>query len=144
MIEKTVYTVEQVPDIARFLIQQPVRIWTLQGSLGAGKTTLVQSMLRAWGVQGPIVSPTYSYVTIYRLADVTIYHFDLYRLTSADDFMQAGFDEYLQDPQGRVLIEWPEIMQGLLPLPLCVINIEYTAADQRLITWQVLQKQHQQ
>lgn len=132
------YSAEEVTTLAAILVQEPVRIWTLQGSLGAGKTTLVQSMLRLWGVQGPIVSPTYSYVTIYRLAQKTVYHFDLYRLTSTNDFMQAGFDEYLQDPQGIVLIEWPEIIQAVLPLPVCAVAIEYTAADQRLIEWQIV------
>lgn len=135
------YILTDVPAIAQELAEQPVRVWTLQGSLGAGKTTLVQSILSQWGVQGPIQSPTYSYVTIYRLSHATIYHFDLYRLTSVDDFIQAGFDEYLFDPLGLVLIEWPEIVQNIVPLPVCAITIEYATADQRLLEWQILTSQ---
>lgn len=138
-MKKKNYTSSAIPVIAQALITEPVSVWTLQGSLGAGKTSLVQEMLRQWGVQGPIQSPTYSYVSIYRLPNATIYHFDLYRLTSAQDFIQAGFDEYLYDPAGRLLIEWPEIVQQLLPRPVCQIQIDYVSADQRAITWQVLE-----
>lgn len=138
-MKKKKYAFTDIPVIAQQLITEPVRVWTLQGSLGAGKTSLVQSMLSQWGVQGPVQSPTYSYVSIYRLPECTIYHFDVYRLTSADDFIQAGFDEYLHDPTGRLLIEWPEIVQQLLPHPLCQIEIDYTSADLRTISWQILE-----
>ncbi len=137
-MKKKDYTVNGISMLAKELIAEPVRIWTLQGSLGAGKTSLVQSMLSQWGVQGPVQSPTYSYVSIYRTPQGPLYHFDLYRLTSADDFMQAGFDEYLYDPSGRVIIEWPEIIQPLLPRPVCQVQIEYATSEVRILTYGIL------
>ncbi len=133
------YNLTDVTSLARNFTNQPVRIWILEGTLGAGKTTLVQAMLKEWGVQGPVQSPTYSYVSIYRLADKTIYHFDLYRLTSADDFIQAGFDEYLYDEHAVVLIEWPEIVRSLLPKPVCTLSIAYKSATERCLEMQILE-----
>jgi tRNA threonylcarbamoyladenosine biosynthesis protein TsaE len=131
MIQK--YTITDVSIVAQKLVHQPVRVWTLEGSLGAGKTTLVQAMLKAWGVQGLIQSPTYSYVTQYQVAGKTLYHFDVYRLTSAQDFIQAGFDEYLYDESALILIEWPEIIESLLPRPRCAIHIEYVSDTERAL-----------
>ena len=82
-------------------------------------------MLAKLGDVGPVQSPTYTYVTLYHLADGrTVYHFDLYRLSSYEQFVQAGFDEYLHDENGICFIEWPEKIQSLIPEKCTIINIE--------------------
>ncbi len=136
MIQKTVSR-SQMADCAREFIHSPVKIWTLTGTLGAGKTTLVQEMLAQLGVVGPVQSPTYTYVTLYHLADGrTVYHFDLYRLSSYEQFVQAGFDEYLHDENGICFIEWPEIVIPYLPADTVGhIVLEYgTEENLRLIS----------
>ena len=137
-MNKKKYTCEQVPLIAQALIQLPVRIWTFHGSLGAGKTSLVQAMLYEWGVRESVQSPTYSYVVAYQLPDCIIYHFDLYRLTTAEQFIQAGFDEYLYDSSARILIEWADKIEHFLPHPFCHVSIEYEALEEREVSWQLL------
>ena len=123
---------DQMADCAKGLVSLPVRIWTLTGTLGAGKTTLVQEILTQLGVVGPIQSPTYTYVTLYQLADGrTVYHFDLYRLSSYEQFVQAGFDEYLYDENGICFIEWPEIVLPYLPAPAGHIVLDYAPDGQK-------------
>ncbi|NBQ16795.1 tRNA (adenosine(37)-N6)-threonylcarbamoyltransferase complex ATPase subunit type 1 TsaE, partial [bacterium] len=81
----------------------------------------------------PITSPTYTYVNVYRLNGITFYHFDLYRLNSLDDFIQAGFDEYLYQPDSYCFIEWPEIIEKLIEKDLCKVIIDYDTEDSRFV-----------
>ncbi|MBM3887120.1 tRNA (adenosine(37)-N6)-threonylcarbamoyltransferase complex ATPase subunit type 1 TsaE [Candidatus Dependentiae bacterium] len=88
-------------------------ILLLQGQLGAGKTTLVKALMHQLGIVDTISSPTFSYVNTYALTakhDLVVHHFDLYRLNSLDEFIMQGFDEFLQQKNALVIIEWPEIL----------------------------------
>ncbi len=119
---------------AKELLLLPARVWTFTGTLGAGKTTLVQEMLAQLGVQGPVQSPTYTYVSVYPLLDGrVVYHFDLYRLSSYQEFIQAGFDEYLYDDTALCFIEWPEIVSDALPARSAKITLQYASDEKRLI-----------
>lgn len=110
-------------------------VFALSGPLGAGKTTLVQGLLARAGITDPVQSPTYTYVIPYTAPDGTIfYHFDLYRLVSLEDFLMAGFDEYLFQPRSKALIEWPEIIKPLLTHDTCFIDLDYAGCDRRRIT----------
>jgi tRNA threonylcarbamoyladenosine biosynthesis protein TsaE len=125
------YSLEQIDEIAAELagMVPSVAIMTFVGPLGAGKTTMVRSLLRASGVQDTITSPTYTYLNIYRNQEgFTFYHFDLYRIVSLDDFINAGFNEYLYQPNSIALIEWPEIIDPLLMDRVCRISIDYYAS----------------
>ena len=110
-------------------------VFALSGPLGAGKTTLVQGLLARAGITDSIQSPTYTYVIPYTAPDGTIfYHFDLYRLNSLEDFVYAGFDEYLFQPGSKALIEWPEIIKPLLTHDTCFIELDYESASSRRIS----------
>ncbi len=101
-------------------------IFTFEGTLGAGKTTLVQNLLHRCGIQGVIISPTFTYLASYsNSAGETFYHFDLYRLKTLNDFLQAGFDELLYQPQSWVFIEWPEIVLPIITNKACYIQLNY-------------------
>lgn len=109
---------------------------TLTGSLGAGKTTLVQALLTRAGVTGPIQSPTFTYVNTYDLVDGSqIHHFDVYRLHSLAEFLESGFDEYLYQKNGKALIEWPAIIDPLLQHDVCHIELDYEGLDLRKLTY---------
>lgn len=114
---------------------------TLIGSLGAGKTTLSAALLKKLGVQEPVISPTFTYVNVYKTIDGrTVYHFDLYRLKSIEEFEQIGFFEYLDQPNSLVLIEWPEIILPVLRGMVCHLQIESLDKDVRRITYEILDK----
>lgn len=78
----------------------------LVGDLGAGKTTLVRGVLRGLGYTGRVKSPTYPLLESYRVGDLNLAHFDLYRLESPEAFLEAGFDESFVGPGVR-FVEWP-------------------------------------
>lgn len=82
----------------------------LQGDLGAGKSTLARAMLREFGHTGAVPSPTYTLVEPYELADVTVYHIDLYRISSPDELEYLGWDDLGDSLR---IVEWPERIPGI-------------------------------
>ena len=119
-------------DLGRRLVTEPSfglgagDVIFLSGELGSGKTSLSRGILRALGVTGPIKSPTYTLVEPYVLGQLTIYHFDLYRLTDPEELLDIGLSDYL-DANALLLIEWPERAEAVLPRPS--LRIELTLAD---------------
>ena len=96
------------------LLPRPAVV-ALKGTLGAGKTRLVQGLAAGLGIEREAVSsPTFVLLHEY-LGDVPIYHFDAYRLRGPDEFWNLGADEYLADPRGMVVIAWAERIAGCLP-----------------------------
>ncbi len=92
----------------------------LHGDLGAGKTTLTRAMLHAAGHEGHVKSPTYTLAEPYTVSiagrPVEVIHFDLYRLASPEEFLDAGFREHFNE-NTVCIIEWPEKAAGVLPAP---------------------------
>ncbi|RPI19754.1 MAG: tRNA (adenosine(37)-N6)-threonylcarbamoyltransferase complex ATPase subunit type 1 TsaE [Ignavibacteriae bacterium] len=85
------------------------------GELGSGKTQLIKGICSALGVKQVVNSPTFIIVNEYVSGDnKNIYHFDLYRLKSAEEVIDIGLDDYLKD-RGIILIEWPELIEDILP-----------------------------
>lgn len=125
---KQVYTLEQLPEIVLLVASKVshVRTITFTGSLGAGKTTFIRALLSHWGVYSGVTSPTFTYMQRYTLPDSShIYHFDLYRVVSLDTLYELGLSEYIGAPDGRVLIEWPDLVKDIIKNPSCHIHLEY-------------------
>lgn len=79
----------------------------LDGDLGSGKTTLVRGVLRGLGYAGNVKSPTYTLVELYAISGLNLHHFDFYRFSQPEEYLDAGLDEYFLG--GAVsLVEWPD------------------------------------
>ena len=94
-------------------------ILTLDGDLGAGKTTFTKGIGRGLGIKKVINSPTFTIVKVYH-GDKTLYHFDAYRLEGEND--ELGFEEMFED-DGVCVVEWPEFIEDILPKERLQIRI---------------------
>lgn len=103
------------------------------GDLGAGKTTMIKGIVSGAGSasSSEVTSPTFTYLHVYK-GPKTIYHFDLYRLPSEDEFVAMGFDEYF-DAGGVCCIEWSEKIPSLVKENTMRIDIEHLGGDSRNI-----------
>ena len=103
----------------------------LEGSLGAGKTTLVKGIGLALGIHEEITSPTFTIVSSYS-GIYDLFHIDLYRIEQLDELDDIGIDDFLYG-NGIVVIEWGEKMESLLPEDIIKINIKIQEAYSREI-----------
>lgn len=94
----------------------------LSGELGAGKTKFVEGFLSYYGLENEISSPTFTIVNEYKNSQITIFHFDVYRLSDIDEFYAIGGEEYFS--KGICIIEWGEIIEDAIPSNAIRINIE--------------------
>ena len=109
----------------------PGDVVCLRGDLGAGKTTFAKGLIEKLAEnihRDEITSPTFVTMNLYN----DIAHFDLYRLESIDSFLGCGFDEYLEPPY-TAIIEWPELIESLLPAHVINIELERVGEDVRII-----------
>ena len=106
-------TINFAENFAKELNQGDIIV--LSGELGSGKTKFVQGVLRHFGLEEEISSPTFTIVNEYSSSSANIYHFDVYRLENADEFYAMGGDEYFE--KGICLIEWGEMIEDILPTP---------------------------
>jgi tRNA threonylcarbamoyladenosine biosynthesis protein TsaE len=108
-------------------------VWLFEGTMGAGKTTLIKAVCRELSVLNTVQSPTFSIVNEYLTdAGETIYHFDCYRLKNVSEAYDIGVEEYL-DSGNLCLIEWPDKIAELLPEKCIKISITQLSNDKRAI-----------
>lgn len=125
----TLHSEDDTQALAKQLSALPLTgsVW-LSGDLGAGKTTLTRYWLQALGHAGAVKSPTYTLVEPYSIQQDNgttkpVYHADLYRLQDPEELSFIGFDEYLDEPNALVIIEWASRADSYLPPPTLFIDM---------------------
>ena len=124
----------QTEEIGIKLAEQlnPGTVIAYRGDLGAGKTAFTRGLARGLGIQDPVTSPTYTIVNEYLSGRLPLFHFDMYRLHSADDLFDIGWDDYLERG-GVCAVEWSENVEDALENPITV-TIEKLGEESRKIT----------
>ena len=97
-------------------------VLALQGDLGAGKTAFTRGLARGLGYPGAVTSPTFTIVNEYEGGRLPLFHFDLYRLGSADELWDIGWEDYL-DRGGVCAVEWSERVEEALPPDAVTVTI---------------------
>ncbi|MCL4120709.1 UNVERIFIED_CONTAM: hypothetical protein GTU68_062362 [Idotea baltica] len=120
-LDKVVTHIESLDDVS---------ICALIGDLGAGKTTLVKSWLRYRKYEDNVSSPTYAIINEYDTPSSLVYHMDLYRLKTIEEALEIGIEEYLYSGS-LCLIEWPELITEILPLPYIEVKISVLTKSTR-------------
>lgn len=108
---------------------QPGDALALTGELGAGKTTLTQGLARGLGFAGAVVSPTFTLVREYP-GRLRLYHVDVYRLDRVQDVIDLGLEE-MTDAGGVLVVEWGDVIEGLLPPEHLVVELTTPGPGER-------------
>ena len=116
------YTIKIGNNLAKLLSKGDVVV--LSGDLGAGKTKFVEGFLHNFGLQDEISSPTFNIINEYISSDNNIYHFDVYRLGSGEELIDAGAEDYFYG-DGVSVVEWADLVMDYLPEDAIVIHISY-------------------
>ena len=124
---------EQTEQIGAALAEQltPGTIIAYRGDLGAGKTAFTRGLANGLGAGEPVTSPTYTIVNEYLSGRIPLFHFDMYRLRSADDLFDIGWDDYLERG-GVCAVEWSENVEDAMENPIAVTIEKLGETDRRI------------
>lgn len=129
-----------IDKVAQKLINQfsDYRIFAFYGKMGAGKTTFIQSVCKVLGTEDNVTSPTFALINEYRNAQSdSIFHFDFYRIKDIDEAFDLGYEDYLYSGN-YCLIEWPEMIEPLLPENIVKVKIEVCEDGARNISAKIV------
>ena len=131
-------SLEQLPGVAKEILglTKDKRLYTLEGPLGSGKTTLIKELCKLLGVMELVNSPTFAVAHEYKIASnerQTVYHLDLFRIHSMEEALGIGYEQYIYGDE-YCFIEWPSIIETKLPGDRVQINIEQTGKSERTLT----------
>jgi tRNA threonylcarbamoyladenosine biosynthesis protein TsaE len=129
---------EELKEAAERLLKETEgrRIYALFGAMGAGKTTFVKAICEVLGSTDRVVSPTFTIVNEYTAKEKDpVYHFDFYRINKITEVYDIGIDEYF-DSGNFCFMEWPELIEEILPPETVRVNINVMPDDSREITFE--------
>ena len=134
-MEKITNNRDETLNFAEKLAKQIVapKIIVLSGDLGAGKTTFSKGFAKGLGISETITSPTFTLLNEYS-GDKNLYHFDMYRLSSKEEAYELGFENYFENNDGIILVEWAENVKGLFTPPYLKVLIEKIDENKRKFT----------
>lgn len=110
-------------------------VFALYGKMGAGKTTFIKALCQELGVEDVVTSPTFAVINEYRsdIAGELIYHFDFYRIKKLEEVYDMGYEDYFYSG-ALCFIEWPELVEELLPGNTVKVTIEELEDGSRKLT----------
>ena len=141
METETIYLLPDVgalPEVAQQFIQEVLPwgdVFAFSAPMGTGKTTFIKALCEELGVTDVINSPTFSIINEYRAepSGELIYHFDCYRLEQLSDALSLGAEDYLQSG-ALCFIEWPEVIEDILPVDTVRVTLEELEGGARKLT----------
>jgi tRNA threonylcarbamoyladenosine biosynthesis protein TsaE len=108
-------------------------VFAFYGDMGAGKTTFIKALCEELGVQEPVTSPTFAIINEYRdKKGKSIYHFDFYRIKKLEEVFDFGYEDYFYSGN-LCFIEWPELVESLLPENVVRLSLRQTENGARIL-----------
>ena len=126
-----IFGVEQLSEVSDYLfsMRNEADIIAFYGAMGAGKTTLIKNLCHRMGVTDEVNSPTFAIVNEYVTEEgESVYHFDFYRIKKIEEAYDIGFENYF-DSGNLCLIEWPEMIEQLMPGKYIRVEIRHDETD---------------
>ena len=126
-----IFSVEQLSEVSDYLLsmRSEADIIAFYGAMGAGKTTLIKNLCHRMGVTDEVNSPTFAIVNEYVTEEgESVYHFDFYRIKKIEEAYDIGFENYF-DSGNLCLIEWPEMIEPLMPEKYIRVEIRHGVND---------------
>ena len=135
MTEMIIPSLDKISDAAQEFVAQigDKRVFAFYGGMGAGKTTFIKAICEQLKVNDTVTSPTFAIVNEYASSIGPIYHFDFYRIKNQTEVMDLGFDDYAYSGN-LCLMEWPELIEDLLPDNTINVHIVETDNGMRKVT----------
>ena len=135
-MELRIDNIDSIREAARQFVAatEENTVFAFYGKMGAGKTTFIKAVCEELGVEDVITSPTFAIVNEYR-SDTTgelIYHFDFYRIKKIEEVYDMGYEDYFYSG-ALCFIEWPELIEELLPEEAVKVTIEENADGSRIV-----------
>ncbi len=133
-MEITINSLENIQESARTFLEQigESRVLAFYGKMGAGKTTFIKAVCEELGVKDVITSPTFAIINEYESPKGSVYHFDFYRIKKLEEVYDMGYEDYFYSG-ALCFIEWPELIEELLPEDALKIEITEKADGTRAI-----------
>lgn len=129
-------SLENINEAAKQFVQNigDHTVFAFYGKMGAGKTTFIKAVCECLGVDDVITSPTFAIVNEYysSVLDAPIYHFDFYRIKKLEEVYDLGYEEYVYSGS-LCFIEWPELIDDLLPEDVVKVSISENASGSRTV-----------
>ncbi|MBR6699467.1 MAG: tRNA (adenosine(37)-N6)-threonylcarbamoyltransferase complex ATPase subunit type 1 TsaE [Bacteroidaceae bacterium] len=134
-MEISIPSLDRIDDAAQQFVAQIGlrRVFAFYGSMGAGKTTFIKAVCKQLGVSDAVTSPTFAIVNEYASDMGPVYHFDFYRIKNLAEVMDIGFEDYVYSGN-LCLMEWPELIDELLPENTIKVNISVAEDGVRAVT----------
>lgn len=131
-----IQNIDTIRESAREFIQNigEHKVFAFYGKMGAGKTTFVKAICEELGVEDVITSPTFAIVNEYEAHDQSIFHFDFYRIKRLEEVYDMGYEDYFYSG-ALCFIEWPELIEDLLPEDAVKVTITENTDGTRTVTF---------